>query len=74
MKIDRQGAGGKGHKIEDLPCMSAMTTITGGGEIQRRVSRDYSKKAHAEHDTAGKDLFPDVSTSWSLGGVRTGNI
>lgn len=41
---------GIGGKIEELPCMGATATITGGGVVQRRHARMYGKKDHLAHD------------------------
>lgn len=59
----RQGttknAAGVGGRIEELPCMGSMATITGGSEIQRRGLRDYSKVAH-ENDRKEREALPDA--------------
>lgn len=51
-----KNSAGIGGKIESQPCMGAFTKMTGGGEIQRLHSRDYSKTAHKAHDKAMSDM------------------
>ncbi|MDE2101929.1 MAG: hypothetical protein KGL39_32080 [Patescibacteria group bacterium] len=45
-----KNAAGIGGKIEQLPCLGAFASMTGGGEIQRRHAREYGKSAHKMHD------------------------
>ena len=70
--VSRKSAG-LGHRVEQLHSMDSLISITGGGEFQRRYRRDYSKKAHKEHDIAAKEPFglvPDISVPYTIGGHR----
>jgi len=60
-------------KEEHLNSLYETTSITGGGEFQRRFRNDYSKKSHADYEASVKEsyaMLPAVSVPRILGGVR----
>lgn len=58
-----KNSAGIGGKIEDLRCLGAFASSTGGSEIQRRIERCYGKVEHAAYKKEEELILPlfDIS-------------